>query len=234
MLKMKCTFGLIKLIYFILSGLTNLITFIVVILCTNSNSNNFIEYTTLSKFFINLYTLVILILLLIHTIYPKIFYNFIAKNMNIMSSNKSKIAVYLILSSMYWSTDNIPYFLYAAISFVSTFGMMIFEIIFDCAIINGQENISEIIKASKNITNAIIVKDIEITSKKNKIDKKDEIKNENNNNEINNDINDNNNININDNNKNENINNNAISGAQDINFNKNIIDNSQDNKHDLI
>lgn len=137
-MKLKFSFELVKKIYCILAGATNLVTYLVVIFCTNPSSEKFVEYTTLSRFFINFYTLLLLTILLLHSIYPNIICGIFSKNMNILSSNKGKITIYFIVSSMYWSTDSVPHFLYAAISFVATLGMLICEIVFDCEILKGK------------------------------------------------------------------------------------------------
>lgn len=180
MFKMKITFDLIRKVYLILASLTNLVTFIVVILCTSPSYKYFIEYTTLSRFFINLYTLMLLLILFLHTIYPKVLCGIIVKNMSFLSYNKGKIAIHFILSTMYWSTDHIPHFLFAAISFVSTLGMLIFEIIFDCNILGENTQIINVINEAKNLAkNRNINNNININVNKNEEinkDNKDKIK----------------------------------------------------------
>ena len=66
---MKYNFPLILRIISILSTGTIFFSFIITNLCTNVKSPNFIEYTSLSKFFINFYIFVILLLCLLYLIY---------------------------------------------------------------------------------------------------------------------------------------------------------------------
>ena len=70
-----------------------------------------------------------LTILAIHLTNPNIICGFIIKNMNLLSTNKGKITVYFIISIMYWSTRTTPQLFFAIISFITTSGMLLFEIL---------------------------------------------------------------------------------------------------------
>lgn len=126
---MKINFTSLKKIYFIASGYINLFAFLISIFSTNSKSETFKEFTTLSRFFINLYTLLMLTILAIHLTNPQIICGFIIKNMNLLSTNKGKIIVYYIISVMYWSIRAKPQLFFAATSFITTSVMLLIEIL---------------------------------------------------------------------------------------------------------
>ena len=102
---------------------------------TNTKSPNFIEYTDLSKFFLNLYVFLILLICLIHSIYPKIVFTFITEGFGIITSIKGKIILSLAIDIMYYSTDNLPQKLFGMISFVSVLSLFLGDLVLNCEIL---------------------------------------------------------------------------------------------------
>ena len=157
---MKYNFPLILRIISILSTGTIFFSFIITNLCTNVKSPNFIEYTSLSKFFINFYIFVILLLCLLHSIYPQIICQILISGFGIISTTKGKIIIICIIDVMYFSTENLPQKLFGMITFVSNLALLLGNLIFNCEILNQkaeEENNED--SQNKNIVNAIEIKE---------------------------------------------------------------------------
>ena len=135
---MKINYDLILRIISILSIGTIFVSFIVTQLITNTKSPNYIEYTDLSKFFLNLYIFLILLLCLIHSIYPSLNIPLITEGLSIFTSVKGKIILTLAIDIMYYSTENLPKKLFGMISFVAIFGLILGVLAFNCEILKQQ------------------------------------------------------------------------------------------------
>ena len=157
---MKYNFPLILRIISILSIGTIFFSFIITNLCTNVKSPNFIEYTSLSKFFINFYIFVILLLCLLHSIYPQIICQILISGFGIISTTKGKIIIICIIDVMYFSTENLPKKLFGMITFVSNLALLLGNLIFNCEILNQKaEEENNEVSQNKNIVNAIEIKE---------------------------------------------------------------------------
>ena len=157
---MKYNFPLILRIISILSTGTIFFSFIITNLCTNVKSPNFIEYTSLSKFFINFYIFVILLLCLLHSIYPQIICQILISGFGIISTTKGKIIIICIIDVMYFSTENLPQKLFGMITFVSNLALLLGKLIFNCEILNQKaEEENNEVSQNKNIVNAIEIKE---------------------------------------------------------------------------
>ena len=157
---MKYNFPLILRIISILSTGTIFFSFIITNLCTNVKSPNFIEYTSLSKFFINFYIFVILLLCLLHSIYPQIICQILISGFGIISTTKGKIIIICIIDVMYFSTENLPQKLFGMITFVSNLALLLGNLIFNCEILNQKaEEENNEVSQNKNIVNAIEIKE---------------------------------------------------------------------------
>ncbi len=157
---MKYNFPLILRIISILSTGTIFFSFIITNLCTNVKSPNFIEYTSLSKFFINFYIFVILLLCLLHSIYPQIICQILISGFGIISTTKGKIIIICIIDVMYFSTENLPKKLFGMITFVSNLALLLGNLIFNCEILNQKaEEENNEVSQNKNIVNAIEIKE---------------------------------------------------------------------------
>ena len=129
---MKLTFELIKQIITSLVTATSLVSFIVTTLCTNTKSQNFIEYTDLSKFFLNFYIFIILLLCFCHSIYPKLVCKIFTDKIGIISSDRGKIVIQTSIFIMYFSTESMPQKLFGMISFVAVFGLFLADLLLNC------------------------------------------------------------------------------------------------------
>lgn len=157
---MKYNFPLILRIISILSTGAIFFSFIITNLCTNVKSPNFIEYTSLSKFFINFYIFVILLLCLLHSIYPQIICQILISGFGIISTTKGKIIIICIIDVMYFSTENLPKKLFGMITFVSNLALLLGNLIFNCEILNQKaEEENNEVSQNKNIVNAIEIKE---------------------------------------------------------------------------
>ena len=122
---MKLTLNLIKKGISIISTGAILLTFLISILSTNAKSPNFIEYTDLSKFFLNIYTLFLLVLIFGHSIYPGIICSIFSKRFAIILSEKGKIILLSCILIMYFGTGSMPQKLFGFISFIGTFSLFL-------------------------------------------------------------------------------------------------------------
>ena len=152
---MKINFELIRNIIAILSTGTILLAFIISIISTKTKNSNYIEYTDLSKFFLNLYTLFLLILIFVHTIYPKIICNIFINNFGIISSEKGKIMLLSFIFIMYFGTGSMPQKIFGMVAFFATFSLFLSNLFFNCRTygFSEEKKLNNLgINNSKNIT----------------------------------------------------------------------------------
>ena len=136
----KCFYEIKKYIQIVVF-LLNLITFIVITIVYNKNKSYYAEYTTLSKYSTNVFIIIIFLILLSHTIYPKIICSFISDNLHFFMTDRGKIVVNISIGIMYWSCDDMPLLVFCIINFVSSFALFLSEFIFQCNILyNSTEN----------------------------------------------------------------------------------------------
>ena len=163
---MKMNFELIKQIITTLSTGTCLATFIVTTLCTNTKSPNFIEYTDLSKFFLNFYIFILLLICFCHAVYPKLVCSLITNRLGIIINDRGKIVLLTSIIVMYFSTESMPQKLFGMISFVSVFGLYLADLLLNCDILkqkpliinsekNNANNSPVIITKTENVANVI-------------------------------------------------------------------------------
>ena len=134
----KINFDLILRIISILSLGTSFFSFIVTELVTNTKSPNFIEYTDLSRFFLNLYILLIYLLCLVHSVYPSILCPIITESLSIITTIKGKIILSLAIDIMYYSTESLPQKLFGMITFICVLALFLGDIVFNCEILKQQ------------------------------------------------------------------------------------------------
>ena len=149
---MELTFKLIKKIISILSTGTILLAFLITIFITNKKSPNYIEYTNLSKLLLNLYTLILLVLIFTHSIYPKIICSVFTKRFGIISSEKGKIIMLSFIFIMYFGTGNRPQKIFGMIAFLATFGYFLSNLFLNCKNIRKNPFVEEKTINSKVIT----------------------------------------------------------------------------------
>ena len=158
---MKINLESIRKIIAILSTGIILLTFLISILSTKSKSPNYIEYTDLSKFFLNIYTLFLLVLIFVHTIYPKIICSIFIKNLGIISSEKGKIMLLSFIFIMYFGTGSIPQKIFGMVAFFATFSLFLSNLFLNCKTYRfsekknnfGINNTKDIITTSANFNN---------------------------------------------------------------------------------
>ena len=135
---MKINYELILRIVSVLSIGTCFVTFIVTTLVTNTKSPNYIEYTSISKFFLNLYIFLILLLCLIHSINPSLKLPMITEGLGIITTIKGKIILSLAIDIMYYSTESLPQKLFGMISFVAVLALILGDLVLNCQILKQQ------------------------------------------------------------------------------------------------
>jgi hypothetical protein len=85
----------------------------------------------------------ILLLLLLHSIFPALICKLITENLAIITNNKGKIIIILSIGILYVTSNNYPHILFAAINFVSSFILILCEFMFNCNFgnkMNGNAN----------------------------------------------------------------------------------------------
>ena len=133
----KC-FYLIKKYIQIVVFLLNLISFIIINIIYNKNKSDYSEYTTLPKLSTNIFIIITFLIMLSHTIYPKMMCSFIADNFNLLMNDRGKIIVNISIGIMYWSCDDTPLLVFTIINFVSSFALFLSEFIFQCKILRNE------------------------------------------------------------------------------------------------
>ena len=147
---MKINYDLILRIISILSVGTSFFSFIVTTLVTNTKSPNFIEYTDLSKFFLNFYIFLILLLCLLDSLNLNFFCNTITHSFGIISTIKGKMIIMGTIDVMYYSTDSLPQKLFGMISFICVLALLLADQVFNCHILK-QKAIDENNENNNNI-----------------------------------------------------------------------------------
>ena len=142
----------IQIVFFLL----NFVSFIVVSIIYNKNKTSYTEYTALPKMSSNILIIIIYLILISHSIYPKIICSFLSDNFHFLMTDRGKIIANISIGIMYWSCDDIPLLVFEIINFVSSFGLFLTEFIFECNILyNGIENEHEEEKNSNEFSNDI-------------------------------------------------------------------------------
>ena len=149
---MKVSFELIKQIVAIISTGTNLGAFIVTTLCTKPKSENFVEYTDLSKFYLNIYIFCLLLLCFIHSINSTIICSLFSERLGIITSNKGKLILAIAIFTMFFCTDSTPQKLFGMISFVASLALFLAELLLNCDTLEQNPEKNEISKNSSNST----------------------------------------------------------------------------------
>ena len=161
----KINYDLILRIISILSLGTSFFSFIITTLLTNTKSPNFIEYTDLSRFFLNLYIFLILLLCLVHSVYPSILCTIITESLSIITTIKGKIILSLAIDVMFYSTESLPQKLFGMITFVCVLALFLGDLVLNCKILNQQpmkeESVYVISDSNNNTQNALTINNLE-------------------------------------------------------------------------
>ena len=137
--------------------LINLISYIIIInIIYPKKKNIYAEYTAIPKISSNILIITIYLIIISHTIYPKMICSFISDNLHFLMTDRGKLIANLLIGILYWSCDDIPILVFEIINFVSSFGLFLSEFIFQCNILyNGVENSLEEDKASNEFSSDI-------------------------------------------------------------------------------
>ena len=153
---MKLTLDLIKKGIAIISTGTILLAFLISILSTNVKSPNFIEYTDLSKFFLNVYTFLLLALIFGHSVYPSIICSIFSKRFSIILSEKGKIILLSSILIMYFGTGSMPQKIFGFIAFIGAFSLFLSYFFLNCKDKQNkfveEKKIGNIVISNSNIT----------------------------------------------------------------------------------
>ena len=133
----SCFYSLKKKIQLLVIS-TNLIAFIIITILINIKETNYIEYTSLSKYFPNIYIFMILTMLLIDLIYPKLLHPVLSENLAFLRNDNGKLLINFAISILYWSSNNIAHVIFGIITFVSSFALFLCEFIFQCKILDNK------------------------------------------------------------------------------------------------
>ena len=133
----KC-FYLIKKYIQIIVLLLNLISFIIINIIHYKNKSYYSEYSSLPKISSNIFIVTLLLIVLGHTIYPKMICSFLADNFNFLMNDRGKIIVNISIGILYWSCDDTPILVFTCINFVSSFALFLCEFIFQCNILHNE------------------------------------------------------------------------------------------------
>lgn len=128
---MAITFQQFKRFFEIAAFGLNLFVFIISIICTKKDNENFIEYTDLSKFFISLYVFLMILLILLHEIKPSIICSIFSKNIGVITSSRGKIIITFLIAGIYWTPDFTPQLAYSLIVFASTIFLLAIQVYFE-------------------------------------------------------------------------------------------------------
>ena len=108
----------------------NLFVFLISLFSTNSSSEKYKEYTGASKFFLDLYIILIYVILIVITILPGLIYYRVKKYIIFIFTDKGKIIISFAISLIYWFAKNKPQFVLGIILTISSTLLLIYEFIF--------------------------------------------------------------------------------------------------------
>ena len=141
-MKYYCELKKRKIQIFVIS--LNLISFIILSLYSENSNQHYFEYTDLPKSCTNIYIILLLLIVLLHSIFPKFMCNLIAHNLAIITDSKGKIIIIISIGIQFVSSNNYPHILYAAINFISSLVLIACEFIINCKIqIPMNQNVQE-------------------------------------------------------------------------------------------
>ena len=149
-----------RIIHFIII-LLNLICFLMIPFRVNTKDVNYVEYTSLSKSVSNCYIIIILLIMLIHSIFPKIMLFGIKENLSILISDRGKLILIISIGVLFWASNNKIHTFFNVINFLSFFAMLLCEFIFHSKIAKKYDNKNELntteisISKSHNIDNSL-------------------------------------------------------------------------------
>ena len=127
---MKVDYPIIKKYLQIIVFSLNLFIFLLALFTTNSNNKNYKEYTSMVKFFLWLYVMLIYTFLIMITIYPGLLYFRLKKGFLFVFTDKGKIIISYSICLIYWFARNKPQLVYGIISTITTTLLLIYEFIF--------------------------------------------------------------------------------------------------------
>ena len=149
----KCFYQIkkyIQIVFFLL----NLIAFIVVTIIYNKNKSYYSEYSTLPKITSNILIILTFLIIIAHTIYPKMICSLISDNFHFLMTDRGKLVANISIGILFYSCDDIPLLVFQIINFVSSFGLFLMEFIFECNVLhNSVENTFEEDKISGEYVN---------------------------------------------------------------------------------
>ena len=111
----------------------DLLVFLLVLFSTNSKSKKYKEYTGSSKFFLDLYIILIYAILIVITLLPRLLYHRIKKYIVFMFGDKGKIIISFAISLVYWFARNKPQLVLGIILTITSILLLIYEFIFHFA-----------------------------------------------------------------------------------------------------
>lgn len=126
---MRVDYLKIKKILHIVIFSIDLLIFILVLFSSSSKSKNFKEYTGVTKFFLDLYIIVIYIALIVNEIYPKLLKFILQKQFAFMLSDKGKVILSFVLSIIFWFSKNKPQLVLGILLFLTSLILLIYELI---------------------------------------------------------------------------------------------------------
>ena len=124
----------------ILIYLISFFSFFLLNFFTDFKSEKFIEFTSINHTILNIILGILLFILLIHSIYRKIFLNFLNKNIKFLQKNNCKGILLLLIAIIYFAAENFNQLLLGMILMCCSLSIMIIEIAFDCRILNNNNN----------------------------------------------------------------------------------------------
>ena len=108
----------------------NLLIYLLVLFTTNSKNKNYKEYTSVSKFFLGFYILVINSFLIVITIFPAMLYMRMKSYFLFAFEDKGKIILSYSMCLVYWFARNKPQLVYGILSTITTTILLLYEFIF--------------------------------------------------------------------------------------------------------
>lgn len=107
----------------------DLVIFLLVLFTSSSKSPKFKEYTGVTKFFLDIYIIVIYAALIVIEVYPKLIKTIIKKQFSFMINDKGKVILSFLLSMIFWFSKNKPQLILGILLFLTSLILLVYELI---------------------------------------------------------------------------------------------------------
>lgn len=155
---MKTNISKVKKLLQIITSLSSLIYFMIILLCLDPKGEHITEHSLLTKFCLNCYVLTLFILLFIISVSKKVLCDIIIKNLAVLTNDKGKIIIFFSIGILYLGFNNKHQIFFALYQFLCGLVLLSCEIYINHTKNKEKNNLNTLKKIEKTIINSNIDK----------------------------------------------------------------------------